>query len=185
MSEVPAEIAQVREKAETIHDAAAVRAALDAMAAAITQRLTGRNPVILTVVMGGLLPAVWLTERLEFPFEMDYIHATRYRGATRGAELHWQARPRTSLEGRCVLLIDDILDEGVTLAGVVEECRRLGAAEVMTAVLTEKQHDRNQTGLRADFVGLTVPDRYVFGCGLDYKHYWRQLPAIYALPESD
>lgn len=185
MSGVPADIARVREQAETIHDTAAVRAALDRMAAEVTQRLADANPVVLAVVMGGLLPAAWLTERLGFPFEMDYIHATRYRGATRGAELHWQARPRTLLEGRRVLLVDDILDEGVTLAGVADECRRLGAAEVLTAVLTEKQHDRNRTGLRADIVGLTVPDRYVFGCGLDYKHYWRQLPAIYALPESE
>lgn len=184
MSPVPPDIARVREQADTIHDAAAVRVALDAMAAAVTERLAEANPVILAVVMGGLLPAAWLTERLRFPFEMDYIHATRYRGATRGAALHWQARPRTALDGRSVLLVDDILDEGVTLAGVVAECRRLGAAEVLTAVLTEKQHDRNRTGLKADFVGLEVPDRYVFGCGLDYKHYWRQLPAIYALPDS-
>lgn len=182
MTRIPEDVRRAREQSELICDAAEVQQALDRMAEAITARLAGTNPLVLCVLTGGLMPAGWLLQRLDFPLQLDYLHATRYRGATRGeSQLQWLSRPRFELRGRHVLLVDDILDEGLTLAGVVTWCKAQGAHEVLTAVLTEKQHDRNTTGLKADFVGLRIPDRYVFGCGLDYKHYWRNLPAIYAL----
>lgn len=181
MNDVPTEIMRVRDTADAVHSAAAVRKALDVMALAITRVLAERNPLVLCIMNGGLVPAGWLAERLTFPFQMDYIHATRYRGATKGSELRWIARPRLSLRGRAVLLIDDILDEGVTLARIVEACRAEGAAQVYSAVLVRKRHNRNRENAQADFVGLEVDDRYVFGCGMDYKHYWRNLPAIYAV----
>lgn len=80
-----------------------------------------------------------------------------------------------------MLVIDDIFDEGDTLKAIVAEVRRQGAAAVYSAVLVNKRHDRKAAGLTVDFVGLEVPDRYVFGCGMDYKEYWRNLPAIYAV----
>ncbi|MGD8379033.1 MAG: hypoxanthine-guanine phosphoribosyltransferase [Gammaproteobacteria bacterium] len=180
----PEEIGQVLAAADCLHDEAAVSRALDNMAAAITECLGERNPLILTVMIGGMIPATWLLERLTFPFQLDYIHATRYRGGTTGAELHWLAHPAAALAGRSILLVDDILDEGVTLARIRDHCRAEGAAEVLSAVLVEKQHDRNASGMRADFRGLTVPDRYVFGCGMDYRTYYRNLRAIYAVRDS-
>ena len=104
-----------------------------------------------------------------------------WAGPRRGADLQWKARPGMSLEGRCVLVVDDILDEGLTLAAVLEWCREQGAEQVLSAVLVHKDHDRKPALKRADFTGLTVPDRYVFGCGMDYQGRFRNLRGIYAL----
>lgn len=178
------DILQARDNADLLVDAAGVEQAVERMASAITTRLAKSNPLVLCVMNGGIVPTGWLLPRLDFPLQIDYVHASRYQGDIEGRELHWMAKPVLSVQNRAVLLIDDILDEGITLAGIVDWCRGQGAAEVLTAVLTVKQHDRNHTGLVADFVGLQIPDRYVFGCGLDYKYYWRNLPAIYAVKED-
>lgn len=169
--------------ADRIYSKQDVEAAYDRMAADITARLSNSNPLVLCVMVGGLIPAGQLLPRLEFPLQIDYLHATRYQGATQGGQLHWIVRPSYSLEGRVVLLIDDILDEGVTLAALCDACREAGASEVLTAVLLEKLHDR-KNGLKATFTGLQVEDRYVFGCGMDYKGYLRNVPGIYAIPSK-
>ncbi len=171
--------------ADLLYDREAIEAALDRMAAAITATLGGRDPILLAVLTGGMIPAAQLALRLDFPLTLDYLHATRYRGATRGGELHWLARPRHDLAGRAVLVVDDILDEGLTLRAIVDHCRAQGAASVHTAVLVDKRRPRPEAGLaQADFVGLTVPDRYVFGYGMDYHDYLRNVPAIYAVKED-
>lgn len=176
-----AEIDRIRRDAELLYDEQAITNAVHGMAARITAQLAGTDPLVICVLNGGLMLTGWLTAKLDFPLQLDYVHATRYRGATQGGGLQWIARPQTSLENRTVLLIDDIFDEGLTLASLVQACRELGAREVRTAVLVRKLHDRATRQLTPDFTGLTVPDRYVFGCGMDYKHYLRNLPAIYAL----
>jgi len=169
--------------AERIYSQHDIDAAYDRMAAAITARLADSNPLVLCVLVGGLIPAGQLLPRLLFPLQIDYLHATRYQDTTQGGDLNWIVRPRHSLEDRVVLLIDDILDEGVTLAALCDACRTAGAREVYTAVLLDKVHDR-KNGLKASFTGLEVEDRYVFGCGMDYKGYWRNLPGIYAIPQE-
>ncbi|ROR32311.1 hypoxanthine-guanine phosphoribosyltransferase [Inmirania thermothiophila] len=166
--------------AELIHDAAAVEAAYDRMAAEIRERIGASDPLVLCVMMGGLVPTAKLIARFDFPYRLDYLHATRYRGATRGGELHWLAEPTTPLAGETVLVVDDIFDEGLTLRAIVEHCRTAGAAQVLTAVLVNKRHERKH-GMRVDFVGLDVPDRYVFGEGMDYQGYLRGLGGIRAI----
>lgn len=180
----PEEAAAVLRASECLHDEAAVEAALERMAQAISARFHHRMPIMLTVMVGGQIPAGRLLNKLHFPLEMDYCHATRYRGATSGGDLIWLARPQLDLTDRVVIVIDDILDEGHTLAQIVEDVRFQGAKEVYTAVLANKIHDRRYKDMKADFVGLNVDDRYVFGVGMDYKGYWRNLPAIYAAPET-
>lgn len=175
------EALKVLESADCLHDAAAVSAAYDRMAAAISAEYAGKNPLILCVMIGGLHATSEITQRLKFPFEIDYLHASRYRGETTGGGLVWKASPTTSLHNRHVLVIDDILDEGYTLAAIVEALNKQDTASLKVAVLAEKIHERKAKGIKADYVGLTVVDRYVFGCGMDYKEYWRQLPAIYAV----
>ncbi len=173
-------------RAERLADRAAVEVALDRMAGEISRDLAGRDPLVLAVMVGGLMPAAWLLERLAFPLQLDYVHATRYRGGTRGDEhIEWLARPRTPLAGRAVLVIDDILDEGHTLAAILADCRGQGAAEVRSAVLVEKQHARRVAGLHADYTGLRVGDRYLFGCGMDYHERHRQHASVYALARED
>ncbi len=160
-----------------------VEAALDRMAARIGADLGERDPLILCVMMGGLIPAARLLARFDFPLQLDYVHATRYRGDTRGGELHWKCRPETPLEGRVILVVDDILDEGWTLAAILEDCRRRGAQEVRSAVLVHKRHDR-KAPVSADYIGVEVEDRYVFGYGMDYRGYLRNAPGIYAVREE-
>ena len=158
--------------------------AFDRMAAEIRAELKDSNPVVLCVMLGGLIPTARLLVRFDFPLELDYVHATRYRGDIQGSELHWRARPATPLAGRDVLVIDDILDEGITLAGVLDFCREQGAATVRSAVLVDKRHGRKKSLQRADFTGLEVDDRYVFGCGMDYRDRFRNLGSIRAVRES-
>jgi hypoxanthine phosphoribosyltransferase len=167
--------------ADLLHSQQAVEAALDRMAAQITAQLADSNPLLLCVLTGGIIPTGQLTTRLDFPLQLDYLHATRYRGATRGGELNWIAHPSISLRDRVVLVVDDILDEGATLAAIIEHCRGEGASQVYSAVLVNKLHDRKYHNIKADFTGLEVPDRYVFGCGMDYKDYLRNAPGIYAV----
>lgn len=175
---------RVRSESELVHAPDEVQRALDRMAAAVTERLDGSDPVLVAVMTGGMIPAVWLSTRLAFPHQLDYAHATRYVGGTRGGDLRWRARPRLPLAGRRVLVVDDILDEGITLTAIAAYCREQGASQVLTAVLVRKRHDRAARGVGADFIGLEVPDRYVFGCGMDYHEYFRELAGIYALPAA-
>jgi hypoxanthine phosphoribosyltransferase len=175
------EMRAVLAQADCLHDAAAVQGAYDRMAQAITRDLCGANPLLLCVMTGGFIPAAELARRLEFPLEVDYLHATRYRGATTGGGLVWKRQPDKPLDGRHVLVVDDILDEGHTLVAIRRALTEFRPASLKVAVLCDKRHERRASGAHAEYVGLSLPDRYVFGCGMDYKEYWRQLPAIYAV----
>lgn len=172
----------VLERADCLYSKADVEAALDRMAAAIRERLGQANPLVLCAMVGGIVPTGLLLPRLQIPLQVDYIHATRYRGATAGGALQWIHRPTIPLTGRTVLIVDDVLDEGLTMAAVVRACAELGAAEVLTAVLIDKQLQRPAEGLqRADFVGLQAANLYLFGYGMDYKLYLRNADGIYAV----
>lgn len=177
----PNEIKKVFAEADLLHTPANVEKALDRMASEITSKLADKNPLILCLMIGGVIPAGILIPKLDFPLEIDYIHATRYRGETSGSDIKWLRNPDINLRDRTLLLVDDILDEGITLAEIIEECRRRGAADIYTAVLVDKQLNRSRALEKADFTGLTVPDRYVFGYGMDYKGYLRNAPGIYAV----
>ncbi len=176
---------QVLQRAECLYDRAQVEAALARMADEIGSTLAGTDPLLLVVMTGGFVTASELALRLDFPLQVDYLHATRYGDLTTGTTLRWVAEPHSELAGRTVLVVDDILDEGQTLEAILDFCRRQGAGAVYSAVLVDKRHNRRQGLQRADFTALTVPDRYVFGYGMDYKGYWRNCPAIYAAHQDD
>lgn len=185
MSEITQEQAlEVLHDADLLHSAEQVSAAMDRLATELTAHFKGLDPLVLVVMNGALIPAGQLLTRLDFPFQIGHLHATRYRGGVRGGELHWIARPSPPMEGKVVLVVDDIFDEGTTLKAIIEDLRRSGAREVYSAVLVNKIHNRKEPGLKVDFIGLEVEDRYVFGCGMDYKEYLRNLPGIYAIKET-
>ena len=154
------------------------------MANRIDAVLDGERPVFLTVMNGALIFAGQLALAIRTDLEFDYVHATRYRGETTGSELHWLREPQVSLVDRVVLLVDDILDEGHTLKAVRDDCYQRGAKKVLIVSLCTKRHDRLAEGITADFHGIELPDRYVFGFGMDYHEQGRNLPAIYALKEG-
>ena len=176
------EIRRARDEADCLCDETQIEAALDALAAGITERLKDSNPLIYVVMNGGLILAGRILPRLPFPLELAYLHATRYGHAIQGTLLDWRVRPTQDLRGRTVLVLDDILDEGHTLEAIIAHLKEEGAAEVLSAVLVHKLHERKaKPGMRADFTGLDIPDRFLFGCGMDYKGYWRNAPGIYAV----
>ncbi|TPW17366.1 MAG: hypoxanthine phosphoribosyltransferase [Halothiobacillaceae bacterium] len=183
MAITPEEAFAVFKDADLIFSERELSVALDTMAQVITAQLQHNNPLVLCVLNGGLIPMGYLVTRLNFPLQVDYLHATRYRGNTVGGALHWIARPQLSLKDRVVLLVDDILDEGHTLKAIVDECYLAGAAQVRSAVLLEKMHGREKA-TAANYVGLEVADRYVFGFGMDYKEYLRNVPGVYAVRED-
>jgi hypoxanthine phosphoribosyltransferase len=183
MPDLREEAATVMRQADCLHDRGSVEAALDRMAAEINRDMSAARDVLVVCVMnGGLVASGLLLPRLAFPLRVDYMHASRYRERTSGEELYWKVNPTQSLGGTDVLIVDDILDEGYTLDAIIDFCREQSAASVRAAVLVQKQHDR---GVRppVDYVGLNVPDRYVFGYGMDYKGYWRNAPGIFAVAD--
>ena len=185
MTLTASDIRTIQAQADCLHDAAAVQQALDRMAAAIKDDLADTLPVVLCVLNGGIIPTGHLLTRLQFPLEIGYLHATRYRGETSGADVHWLCEPQIDLHGRSVLVIDDILDEGHTLTNILAYCRDAGVAQVRTAVLVQKLHDRLAADIRADYIGLRVKDRYVFGFGMDYRGYLRNLNGVFAIGKED
>lgn len=179
-----AELNEMLATCDCLVDAETMQAVYQKLADQVTQVLSDRLPVVLAVMNGGLVPAGALLSRLNFPLEIGYIHATRYRGETQGGALQWLALPQIPLVDREVLIIDDVFDEGVTLKAIAASCREAGATRVLVAVATNKVHDHKVDEFLPDFVGIDVPDRYIFGEGLDYHGFFRNVQGIYALPQE-
>lgn len=170
------------ETSDPIASAQDVQSAIERVAAGINARLRDAYPLVLAVMGGAVVFAGQLLPRLRFPLDFDYIHATRYGDATRGSRIDWRVAPGAAVRGREVLVLDDILDGGETMAAVRDAVNAEGAAGFNCAVLVEKRLPRAKP-IRPDFVGLEVPDRFVFGCGMDARGLWRNLPEIRAMKE--
>lgn len=177
------EIQHVLATADLLHSEAQVEAALDTMAEQINALLADRNPLVLCVMNGGIVVAGKLLTRLTMPLNVNAINATRYQNQTSGGAIEWVLKPSTPIKDRTVLIIDDILDEGITLAAIYQYCLEEGASSVYSAVLVDKQLGREKP-IVADFIGLDVENRYLFGYGMDYKGYLRNMAGIYALKET-
>ena len=158
------------------------RSAIRRVASEIEQRLAQAYPMVLAVMGGAVVFAGQLLPLLRFPLDYDYIHASRYGSATRGADVDWKVSPPGLVRGRTVLVLDDILDHGDTMSAIKKRLLELGAKDFYCAVLVEKRLSMKKP-IKADFVGLTIPDRFVFGCGMDAKGYWRNLPEIRAMKD--
>ncbi len=150
------------------------------MAREITAELDGEFPVVLSVMGGAAVFTGQLLPQLAFPLEFGAIEVTRYNNDIEGREITWRLPPRDNVRERTVLVVDDILDEGITLAAIRKTLVDMGARRVLSAVFADKDLGRAKP-VKADFVGVTVPNRYVFGFGMDAYGLWRNLPAIYAL----
>ena len=179
MSNPPAEIQSLLAKAKRLYTVDEVENALASLADQINADLSEENLVLLPVMNGGLTLAAALLRKLNFPLQVDYMHITRYRNSTSGGELDWIYKPRLDISDRNVLIIDDLLDHGITLEAAVDYCRGRGAASVKTAVLIVKNLTQRPGLQRVDYFALEAPDEYLFGYGMDYKSYWRNAPGIF------
>jgi hypoxanthine phosphoribosyltransferase len=173
----------VLETADEICTADAVESAVARMADEITARLAGSFPLVLAVMGGAVVFSGHLLPRLRFPLEFDYIQVSRYGDGTKGGGISWKVEPRENVEGRTVLVLDDILDEGATLAEIKRRVLGLKANAFYSAVFSNKDIGRDKP-VAPDFVGVTLPNRFVFGYGMDVGGIWRNLPAVYAVRES-
>jgi len=165
--------------AREVFSADEIDATICRMAKAIGADLNGRDPIVMPILIGGAFTALRLCEQFRFPYEIDTLRVARY-GPHGAGDLHWYARPCLELAGRHVLLVDDVLDRGITLHAVEHELRRMNVAAVSIAVLVRKSVDPGVSRPAVDYVGLDGPDRFLFGCGMDLDGHWRGLPAVYA-----
>lgn len=184
MGITPQRAHEILHHAELLYSAEQVQAALHDVAGQINRALSGQHPLVLSVMGGAVIFSGQLLPLLEFPLDFDYVHVSRYGDARHGGAMKWKVAPGENVRGRVVLLLDDILDEGHTLAALHERVLALGATRCLSAVFADKQHGRSKP-VQADFVGMNVPDRFVFGYGMDIQGAWRNLPAIYAVRKQD
>ena len=174
---------KVLREADLLCDADAVQASIRRVALEISARMEDTYPLVLAVMGGGVFFTGQLLPLLRFPLDFDYIHATRYGAATAGGSIDWRVAPPAAVRDRTVLVLDDILDAGSTMSAIRDRIFGQGAREFFCAVLTDKMLDKPKP-IAADFTALRVPNRFVFGCGMDARGFWRNLPAIYALKEE-
>lgn len=177
------QVHEIMQQAEIIHAADEVQAAVARVAREINLALGDLHPVVLSVMGGAVVFTGQLLPLLDFPLDFDYVHVSRYGSNQQAGELKWKVEPRENLSGRVVLVLDDILDEGATLAEIKRRVLDLGAAGFYCAVFADKLNGKIKP-IRADFVGMQLPDRFVFGFGMDINGAWRNLPAIYAIKEE-
>jgi len=169
--------------AELLRSAEEVQDAVRRVAHEINAALAGKHPLVLSVMGGAVVFSGQLLPMLEFPLDFDYLHVSRYGHAQQGGELHWKVAPHENVRGRVVLVLDDILDEGETLHAIRQRVLGLGAAAFYSAVFADKENGKAKP-IYADFVGMELPNRFVFGYGMDIHGAWRNLPAIYATKEN-
>lgn len=161
-----------------VFDRATIDATVDKLAAAVSQRCSQGEWTAMCVMNGALVFTAELIQRLSIPVRVDSLRVSRYHETTQGSHLRWHSRPESDIAGMRVLLIDDIFDEGETLAALDTFFREAGAAEVVSVVLLDKIHDHKVAGFKPDIVGLDCPDVYVFGYGMDIEGRYRNLPEI-------
>jgi hypoxanthine phosphoribosyltransferase len=179
------DVKKLQAKSTCVYDAETIAKAIETMATKMNADFADKNPILLCAMNGALIFLGQLAPLLTFPLQIDYIHTSRFRGEIRGGDLHWLATPTISLKNRTIIIIEDILDSGITLAAIKDYCLQQNAKEVFSVVLVDKDHPRSEGGvIKADYTGLEIEDKFLIGFGLDYKGYLRNIPGIYAVEED-
>ena len=147
------------------------------LAKEIEKDFAGRDLVIVALLNGTVVFLADLLRRLSLPLRLDFIGVSSYGAGTESAELTFTKELRLDVSGRDVLLVDDILDTGKTLARVTAKLRKLGPRQIRSCVLLDKPSRRVEK-VTADYVGFTIPNHFVVGYGLDYAERYRNLPFV-------
>ncbi len=177
------ELQEVKENSDLIFSASQIKTAVEKMGLELETKIKNKNAILICVMNGGIIITSDLLRCMDCDVRLDYLQVARYLEKTVGGSLHWLKEPQLSLEGQTVVLVDDIYDEGYTMDELVSYCKKHGAKEVITAVLLLKRKSTPQVDIKPDIYGLEVTDRYVYGYGMDYKGYLRNVPAVYAISE--
>jgi len=177
------DLQKIKASSDLIFSASQIKTAVENMGLELEARIRNKNAILICVMNGGVTLTADLSRSMDCDVRFDYLQVARYRDKTVGGSLHWLKEPKLSLQNQTVVLIDDIYDEGYTMEELVSYCEKHEANEVITSVLLYKQKSSPQVGSKPDIYGLEVMDRYVYGYGMDYKGYLRNLPAIYAIGE--
>ena len=176
------ELKTMQKNAVLLHSKSEVEEAIDRVAQQVTEKMGDEHPVLLCAMTGALTFMGQLITKLNFLLQTDYIHTSRFRGEMTGGNLEWISKPTIELKDRTILVVEDILDSGITLAAIKDYCYKQEAKEVYSAVLVDKDHPREEGGVKeADFTGLYVEDKFLIGYGLDYRGFFRNLAGIYAV----
>lgn len=179
----PTFIKEVFDSSRVIVSQQLLEVSFQKVAAEITQKHIKDNPIAVCVMNGALFITSEIVKRLSFPLQVDYIHASRYGNKYTGANiLNWVKTPNINPQGRTVILFDDILDGGLTLSEVKRYYEDRGSLNVLTTVMLDKKAPRDKGGLlKADYYGIEVENKFLFGFGLDYHGYMRNVPEIRAV----
>jgi hypoxanthine phosphoribosyltransferase len=168
-----------------LHDEAAVARAVARMAEDVDRALDGASSVlVLGLLLGGAYAAVWLSARLRTPHRIEFLRVSRYANEERGHEVVWEGALPPLERRTTVVVVDDVFDEGLTLAAVRARLAA-GGVRVLTAVLARKNRARSEGLPEPDVFGLEVPDEWLVGCGLDFRGWGRHYPALYALRRTE
>ena len=154
------------------------------MADQISQHYQGRAITVVGILTGSLMLLADLIRMLDQPIRISLVEASSYRGTTTRGKLTINPDLLSDIEGRDILLIDDIFDTGYTLQKVIRMIEDLQPNSVRSAVLLLKE-GRQEVELRPDFVGFQIPDQFVVGYGLDYQDLFRNLPYVATLEPED
>lgn len=161
-----------------------VAARIQEMAAEINRDYAGKTPLVVGVLRGCFIFMADLVRHLELPLTLDFMAASSYGAGTVSSGLvDIRLDLHDDIAGRDVLLVEDILDTGNTLSKLVAELKRRNPASLKLCVLLDKP-ERRTASIQADYVGFTIPDAFVVGCGLDFDQKYRQLPYIGILKPS-
>lgn len=175
-------IDKIKSSAEVIFTSKEIEEGLNKVASDINNDYQDKSPLVLCVVLGGITVFGHLITKLKINLEIDYIHATRYDGDVSGAEIKWKALPKTPLKNRDIIIVDDILDGGLTLKALHNYCYKQQATSVKSMILIDKINARHENGQKsAKYTALkTNSNGYLFGFGMDYYNYLRNINGIFA-----
>lgn len=170
---------------EVLISAEQIQTRVSELAREITADYQNQPITIVGVLTGSLIFLADLIRHLDLHLRIGLIQASSYRGAcTTPGELQIQPELVPDVRGRHVVLLDDILDTGQTLAYLSNHLRSLGAASLRVAVLLRKR-GRQRISLQPDYCGFDIPDAFVVGYGLDYNDAFRNLPYVAVLPQAE
>lgn len=163
---------------EVLYSEEVIQKKVQELGASLSSEYEGRNPLVICVLKGAFIFMADLSKNITIPIELDFMAVSSYGNSTRSSgEVKIIKDLDTSVDGRDVIIVEDIIDSGLTLSYLIDVLERRNALSVSVVALFDKP-GRRTVDLQADFTGFTIPDAFVVGYGLDYAEKYRNLPYV-------